>query len=114
MSGTRLGRGSDVAWFLGISMQFLGHGVQAISRTLPRLGRVLASVGTQPDFKAFVGSLWARCAGHVQDGLGRSLIFRHFWDSVCKPCPGLVMGKAEMKFDFQAILGSFVDTVYRP
>ncbi|CAA3002859.1 Hypothetical predicted protein [Olea europaea subsp. europaea] len=92
MSGTRLGRGSDVAWFLGISKQFLGQ----VCR--PRLGCVLATVGTQPDFKAFVGSLWARCAGHVQDGLGRSLIFRHFWDSV---------SKAETEFDFQAIIGTF-------
>ncbi|CAA2955350.1 Hypothetical predicted protein [Olea europaea subsp. europaea] len=110
MFGTRLGRGSDVARFLGISRQFLGHGVQALSRMLQRPGCVLASVGMQPDFKAFVGSLWARCAGHVRDGLGRSLIFRHFWDSVYKRCPGLVMGKVETEFDFQAILGSFVDT----
>ncbi|CAA2966809.1 Hypothetical predicted protein [Olea europaea subsp. europaea] len=34
MSGTRLGRDKDAAWFSGISRQFLGHSVQAMSRML--------------------------------------------------------------------------------
>ncbi|CAA3000143.1 Hypothetical predicted protein [Olea europaea subsp. europaea] len=55
----------------------------------PRPGRVLAAIGMQPNFQAFVGSLWAR------------------------PCPRRVMAKAGTEPDFQAILGSFVDTVCR-
>ncbi|CAA3023150.1 Hypothetical predicted protein [Olea europaea subsp. europaea] len=45
-------------------------------------GHVLAVVGTQPDFQAFLGSVWVtEC--HERDASGqrqgRSLIFRHFW-----------------------------------
>ncbi|CAA3011495.1 Hypothetical predicted protein [Olea europaea subsp. europaea] len=56
MFGTRLGRDGDAALFLGISTQFLGHGVQAMSWPRPRLGRVLTTVGTPPDFQAFAMS----------------------------------------------------------
>ncbi|CAA2954914.1 Hypothetical predicted protein [Olea europaea subsp. europaea] len=55
---------------------FFGHGIQAMSGMPP--GRA----GMGPDFKAFLESFWARCAGHVRDaswpGQGRSLIFRQF------------------------------------
>ncbi|CAA2955340.1 Hypothetical predicted protein [Olea europaea subsp. europaea] len=53
----------------------------------PRAGRVLATVGMQPNFQAFVDSLWAR------------------------PCLGRIMVKAVTEPNFQAILGSFMDTV---
>ncbi|CAA3008315.1 Hypothetical predicted protein [Olea europaea subsp. europaea] len=38
-----------------------GHDVLAMSETPP------GQVGTQPDFQAFLGSLWVRCAGQVRD-----------------------------------------------
>ncbi|CAA3008303.1 Hypothetical predicted protein [Olea europaea subsp. europaea] len=56
MFETRLGRDRDAALFLDISTQFLGHGVQAMSWPWPRLGRVLTTVGTPPDFQAFAMS----------------------------------------------------------
>ncbi|CAA2955338.1 Hypothetical predicted protein [Olea europaea subsp. europaea] len=78
---------------------------QAMSGTRP------GQVGTQPDFQAFLGSLWARCAGQVQDASWRQqrcrLIFRHFkavfWDSVCRPSLGHVMATIRTQPDFQAI-----------
>ncbi|CAA2955327.1 Hypothetical predicted protein [Olea europaea subsp. europaea] len=140
MSGTRL--------VCGNSGQFLGHGVQSISRMRQgciltfrsRPGRVLAAIGMQPNFQAFVGSLWAQCAGHVRDAsrprLGCRLIFRHFMAimgnfvdtvrrlrpgcgrdasrlSVYRQCPGLLWATARMHPDFQAFLGSFRDMVRR-
>ncbi|CAA3002862.1 Hypothetical predicted protein [Olea europaea subsp. europaea] len=92
VSGMRLGHGRDAAWFPGIFRQFLGHGVWAMSR--PRPGRVLATVGMQPNFQAFVGSLWAQCVGHVWDAsrswLGHRLIFRHFFAIFGTMCAGHV------------------------
>ncbi|CAA2955325.1 Hypothetical predicted protein [Olea europaea subsp. europaea] len=56
----------------------------------PSPGRVLATIRMQPIFLTFVVSLWAR------------------------PCLGRVMAKAGTEPDFQAILGSFMDTVCKP
>ncbi|CAA2954922.1 Hypothetical predicted protein [Olea europaea subsp. europaea] len=84
MFGTRLGRGRDAVWFSSISKQFLGNGVEAMSRMLPCPGRVPAMIGmepdfqafqgniqdterTPPDFQAFMGSFGALCAGQVRD-----------------------------------------------
>ncbi|CAA2954924.1 Hypothetical predicted protein [Olea europaea subsp. europaea] len=70
----------------------------------PCWGPVLVAAGTQPDFQAFLGSLWARCAGHVRDASYRekdaalfSSISRQFVGTICRqysgrflatPCPG--------------------------
>ncbi|CAA2984915.1 Hypothetical predicted protein [Olea europaea subsp. europaea] len=148
MSGTRHGHGKDKARFSGNFVQFLGYGVQSISRM--RQGHILtfrkflgcigAVVGMQPNFQALLGNFWDTVA--LGATLGCSLIFRHSWDflgMVCMLCPGrvlaaigmqpnfqafvgslwarpcsrCVMAKVGTEPDFQAILGSFVDTVCR-
>ncbi|CAA3008317.1 Hypothetical predicted protein [Olea europaea subsp. europaea] len=84
-----------------------------VCRPRPRLGRGLAAIGMQPNFQAFVGSLWARCAGHVRDvsraRLGCRLVFRHFMAISWIRCAAHV--KVGTKPNFQIILSSFVDKV---
>ncbi|CAA2954918.1 Hypothetical predicted protein [Olea europaea subsp. europaea] len=114
----------DADWLLGISWQFLGLSVQAMFGTphghsrdpswpRARSGSVVAVVGTQLDFQAFVGSLWAWCAGHVRDASwpwqGHSLIFRHFltvswtWS--------YIQDAIGTHPDFHVFLGNFFDLV---
>ncbi|CAA3000145.1 Hypothetical predicted protein [Olea europaea subsp. europaea] len=101
-----------------------------------RPGRVLAMVGTQLDFRAFVGSLWARCTCHVRDASwarqGHSLIFRHFLAISRTQCVGHVQDASRpwqgrslifrqlLEHDVQAVSGTrlgrcisrkFLDTV---
>ncbi|CAA2984916.1 Hypothetical predicted protein [Olea europaea subsp. europaea] len=116
MFKTYHGHGRDEASFLSNSRQFLGLGVQAMSRmrqghiltfrhflaisgtqcaghvrdaSWPRQGPVLAAVGMHPDFQAFVSFLWARCACHILTAIGT-------------------------QSDFQAFLSNFWDSLCRP
>ncbi|CAA2955337.1 Hypothetical predicted protein [Olea europaea subsp. europaea] len=89
---------------------------------------VLAAVGTQPDFQAFLGSLWAQCAGHVSGfqvylghirdvsgpRQGRNLISKHFSTVFGTWYAGHVPDVAGTQPDVQAFLGSFWDRMYRP
>ncbi|CAA2984549.1 Hypothetical predicted protein [Olea europaea subsp. europaea] len=63
----------------------------------------------QPDFQAFLGSLWARCAGHVRDASwprqGHKQIFNQTKEGWCT---GHVMRPGT----FLGILDNFWDTVY--
>ncbi|CAA2985526.1 Hypothetical predicted protein [Olea europaea subsp. europaea] len=61
---TRLGHYRTQAKFSGTRRQ---HGDFWDMMCRPCPGRVLATAGIQPDFQAFLGSLWARCAGHGRD-----------------------------------------------
>ncbi|CAA2984919.1 Hypothetical predicted protein [Olea europaea subsp. europaea] len=87
------------------------------SRTRP--GRILAAVGTQLDFQAFVGSLpcpghvrqfWVvsgtRCGGHVQDATGTHLDFQAM--------SGCIQAAVGTLLNFQAFLCNFRDSVSRP
>ncbi|CAA3000085.1 Hypothetical predicted protein [Olea europaea subsp. europaea] len=65
--------------------------------------QVRATTRMQPDFQAFLGR---SCPGHIRARQGQCLVFR--------PCPGCIMAKAGTEPNFQAILGSFMDTVCRP
>ncbi|CAA2954912.1 Hypothetical predicted protein [Olea europaea subsp. europaea] len=135
MSRMRLGRGKDVAWFSGISRQFLGHGVQAMSRMLQ--GHILiftyfyvvsGMVGTQamsrmhhghgnvreasglltgmqPDFQAFVVVSRTLCVGHVQDVAVMQSNFQAFL--------GYVQNAAGTHPDFHVFLRNVIDTMYR-
>ncbi|CAA3000160.1 Hypothetical predicted protein [Olea europaea subsp. europaea] len=125
------------------------------------LGTILAKAGTQVNFQAHEGSTvyrpcqrsryvsrhFGQFLGHgVQAMFGdaswlwqeSSLIFRYFWDivcrlcpgrghvqatasisgqflgTICRPCRGWVLVPARTQPDFQAFLGSFWDTVCRP
>ncbi|CAA2955334.1 Hypothetical predicted protein [Olea europaea subsp. europaea] len=65
-----------------------GDGEQAMSGTPP------GQVGMQPDFQAFLGSLWTWCVAQVRDACWprhrRSLIFRHFYTISGTWCAGQV------------------------
>ncbi|CAA2954920.1 Hypothetical predicted protein [Olea europaea subsp. europaea] len=61
-------RGRDAARFLGILRQFLGHSVEAMTRTRPGHDRdATATIGMQLDFQEILESFWEWCAGHVRD-----------------------------------------------
>ncbi|CAA2984918.1 Hypothetical predicted protein [Olea europaea subsp. europaea] len=64
-SWPRLGRGQIFRHFLAISGTQCAGCVWDAS--WPWQGRVLAAVGIHPDFQAFAGVLWARCAGHIRE-----------------------------------------------
>ncbi|CAA2954913.1 Hypothetical predicted protein [Olea europaea subsp. europaea] len=109
MFGPHLGCDRDAAWFPGISRQFRGHGVQAMSRMLK--GHILI-------FTYFYAFSWTWCAGNVRDASGLlqgcSLISKHlwailfsFWVTVCRSCQGRFRATAGTKLDFQVISGSF-------
>ncbi|CAA2955400.1 Hypothetical predicted protein [Olea europaea subsp. europaea] len=91
--------------FLGRFGAFLGSFDDTTCR--PHSGHVLATTGMQPDFQAFLGNLWARCVGHVQDVAILSGISGQFRDSVYRPCPRCVRAMAGTQVDFQPFLGSF-------
>ncbi|CAA2938744.1 Hypothetical predicted protein [Olea europaea subsp. europaea] len=125
----------DASRLSGIFMQFLEHGVQALSGTRTRiqpgfqavfrtrcaghvqdaagthsdfyvfLGRVQATAGTQPDFQAFLGG---------RDVALFSGISRQFVGTVCRPSLGRILAAIETQPNFQAILGNFWDSVYKP
>ncbi|CAA2955344.1 Hypothetical predicted protein [Olea europaea subsp. europaea] len=84
----------DVTLFSGISRQFQGHGVQAMTRTHQ------GYVGMQPDFQAFLGSSWTWCAGRVWDAS---------WPLVLA-MSGRLVAKVGTEPNFKAIMGSFMDT----
>ncbi|CAA2952721.1 UDP-D-apiose/UDP-D-xylose synthase 2 [Olea europaea subsp. europaea] len=128
MFGTRLGRDGDAALFLGISTQFLGHGVQAMSWPRPSPGRIMAMVGMEPDFQAFLGNVrdasrprqgcnqvisWTWCPSNFEDGLGLlqgfSLISRHFQGVSGTQCVDHVQDAAGTQLDLQAFLGHVRD-----
>ncbi|CAA3009668.1 Hypothetical predicted protein [Olea europaea subsp. europaea] len=116
------GRDNDVTYFSGIFGEFL--------RTVykPRSGRVLVAVGTQPDFQAFVGIfgdskcspcsslIWAAAMSRMLHG--HILILTYFYAFSWTRCAGnarhVVRATAGIQPDFQALVGSFWDTVCRP
>ncbi|CAA2966823.1 Hypothetical predicted protein [Olea europaea subsp. europaea] len=123
MSGTHHGHGRDGACFSGISWQFLGLGVQAMSRmrqgclrtVRPCSERVMAMAGMESDFQAILCSFGTRCAVHIQDATGTHPDFHvflgSFWSTVCKQCSGRVWAAVGMQPSFQAFLGGFWDMV---
>ncbi|CAA3000148.1 Hypothetical predicted protein [Olea europaea subsp. europaea] len=106
-SGTRCaGHVRDAGTFLGISRQFLGQGVHAMSGTQACfrafLGRgAHATTRTWADFQAFLGSLW-----HMECWPLRGR----------RTFSGRVQATGRTQPDFQAFLGisgQFLSTVYR-
>ncbi|CAA2954905.1 Hypothetical predicted protein [Olea europaea subsp. europaea] len=92
------GYSRDTAWVPSISKQFLGHGVQTMSKMRPCPGLVLATTRCKQIFRHTKA---ARC----QDMSGmqeRSQAFRgYFWGTVCRPHPEHVLATP----DLQAFLG---------
>ncbi|CAA3001827.1 Hypothetical predicted protein [Olea europaea subsp. europaea] len=95
--------------FQAFFLQFLGHGVQAISRMQQEciltfrqflghnvqavFGRHRAAVGMQPNFQTFLGSFWDTATSGTRPGRGRdttlfSGISRRFVGTVCTQCLG--------------------------
>ncbi|CAA2954921.1 Hypothetical predicted protein [Olea europaea subsp. europaea] len=84
------------------------------------MGRLWVTVGTQPDFHAFLEFF-----GHdVQATSGMrpdrgthpdfQVFLSTFWNTVCRQCSGRVWAMEGMQPSFQVFLGSFWDTVCRP
>ncbi|CAA3008322.1 Hypothetical predicted protein [Olea europaea subsp. europaea] len=143
----------DAGTFPGIFGQLLGHSVQAMFGMCPSHDRDVGKFsGTrrQHGVSRYVGHIWdasrprercrpifrhtrvarhfqaafgTRCAGHVQDAAGRSLIFKHFWavsgtwytghvrdaswpQQGCRPCPRHILSTTGMRPDFQALLAA--------
>ncbi|CAA3000080.1 Hypothetical predicted protein [Olea europaea subsp. europaea] len=133
-------RDRDAARFSRFSWQFLGHGEQVMSSTLP-------------NFQKFQGSFWdtvrrpcsgcvwakavygARCASHARDSFGPrqgrdvqamsrtrqgcNLIFRHFWAVSETWCAGLVwdafepwQGPSLIFMHFWAVFGHNVQVMF--
>ncbi|CAA3011490.1 Hypothetical predicted protein [Olea europaea subsp. europaea] len=90
----------DFQAFVGIFRQLVGTVCK------PRLGLVVAAVGTQPYFQAFLGNLWAQYASNVRDAsrprYGRKYIFHQMKEA--QSCQGRVRATAGMELDFQVIL----------
>ncbi|CAA2965978.1 Hypothetical predicted protein [Olea europaea subsp. europaea] len=114
----------DVSMFSGIfGTRCSGHvqagrilAIDTVCRPYP--GRDWATTRIQPDFQAFLGSFWARYVSHVGDASsvqqGRGLISKHFYTVSGTRCAVHVHGTARTRSDFQAFLGSFWNTIYRP
>ncbi|CAA3008314.1 Hypothetical predicted protein [Olea europaea subsp. europaea] len=95
-----------------------------VSGTRPHPGCNRATAGSQPDFQAFLRSFWARsCQRCVRATAGMELDFQVISGSFWGWCaghvqdaswPGNVWDAARMQPDFQAFLGKFLDTVFRP
>ncbi|CAA2966814.1 Hypothetical predicted protein [Olea europaea subsp. europaea] len=111
-----VGHVQDAAILLGISGQFLGHGVQALSGTCSDHGR---GEGHVKDRARFSSGAW--CAGNVRDASrsqkGCNLISRHLYavcehgvPAISKTCS--YRGREQP--DFQAFLGIFWDSMSRP
>ncbi|CAA2995980.1 Hypothetical predicted protein [Olea europaea subsp. europaea] len=105
-----------------ISRQFLGHSVQAMSRTRTRPDRDRVAAYFLGIFRQFLGQY----AGHIRDASlpwqGRRQIFRHakvaqfaghvrdvgtlpgilgsFWDTVCRSCSGSILVAIEKQPNF--------------
>ncbi|CAA3015607.1 Hypothetical predicted protein [Olea europaea subsp. europaea] len=130
MSGMRLGHGSDVAWFLGISRTRCAGHIQDAVRThldfhvilgnffdpvcMQSSGRVGADVGMRPDFQAFLSISGTPCASDVRDSSWarqrRGLIFRQFWAVSWIRCTGHDQDVAGTHPDFQVMSGTHPGT----
>ncbi|CAA3023152.1 Hypothetical predicted protein [Olea europaea subsp. europaea] len=85
----------------------------------PSSGRVRATIGTQPDFQAFLGSFWVMFkmrSGHGRDEALLSGNFGQFLGTVYRPCPGRLLARsysrriramAGTEPDFQVISSNF-------
>ncbi|CAA3001829.1 Hypothetical predicted protein [Olea europaea subsp. europaea] len=78
------------------------------------VGHVLAAIGTQPDFLAFLGSVWV-VEWYVWAVAGMQLDFQaflgYFWDIVCKPRPRRIRDAARYLGISRQFLGDGVQAM---
>ncbi|CAA3000158.1 Hypothetical predicted protein [Olea europaea subsp. europaea] len=117
-----IGKQLDFQAFLGISRQFLGHSVQAMSRTHPYYDRDAGRFsGTRTKHVVLAMSemqvvYGTRSASHIQDAVVMQPDFQAFLSNfigtaflgaVCKPYPGRILDATRTQPNFRQFLAVF-------